>query len=350
MLEFSGGAEQWDELIQLAPDYTFLQSYAYGNFQKAIDKEVKRWVFLGGEDNRDSVLLFQTNSVHARRGNILQLRHGPIPTPYFLELGQQEQLTAITRFLAELKQLGESTKADFIRLQVLQITETELGEIFRKAMREAGFRAANIHNIDAEKTLVLDINRSEDEILAGMRKQTRYYIRRAKKDGVEVSVSSDPEAVADFFRVHADTVSRQDFVSFSEDYYQKFLKLMPAKVIRAHYKGEVIAAAIVVFYGVKAFYSEGGSLTKYSKIPGSYAVQWRAIELAKEFGCASYNFWGGVLPHDAPPNYPWLGIDLFKRGFGGERVEYLHAQDLGLTWKYKFTRAWELLERKRRGY
>jgi lipid II:glycine glycyltransferase (peptidoglycan interpeptide bridge formation enzyme) len=39
-----------------------------------------------------------------------------------------------------------------------------------------------------------------------------------------------------------------------------------------------------------------------------------------------YNFWG-VAPIDSK-DHRFSGISIFKRGFGGEDVQYLHAQDL----------------------
>jgi lipid II:glycine glycyltransferase (peptidoglycan interpeptide bridge formation enzyme) len=55
-------------------------------------------------------------------------------------------------------------------------------------------------------------------------------------------------------------------------------------------------------------------------------IQWEAIKEAKKRGMTRYNFWG-VAPENNP-DHRFAGLSLFKRGFGGEDFEYLHAQDL----------------------
>ena len=39
-----------------------------------------------------------------------------------------------------------------------------------------------------------------------------------------------------------------------------------------------------------------------------------------------YNFWG-VAPEDQK-DHRFYGLSVFKRGFGGQDVDYLHAMDL----------------------
>jgi len=65
--------------------------------------------------------------------------------------------------------------------------------------------------------------------------------------------------------------------------------------------------------------------------PGNYLLQWEAIKEAKKRGMKKYNFWG-VAPLDSK-DHRFSGISIFKRGFGGEDVQYLHAQDLIINHK-----------------
>jgi lipid II:glycine glycyltransferase (peptidoglycan interpeptide bridge formation enzyme) len=343
----------WETELLTAANFTFLQGWQYGELWQDIGYQRRRFLV---EEGGKRVLLFQVAVVSARRGKVLQLRHAPIFLRGFSELTPELQRQVVTETLNFLKDLAKSYNCDFIRLQAL--VELESQNPLLAEIKRAGFKPAHIHNIDAEKTLILDITPEAETLLGNMRKQTRYYIRRAEKDGVSVKLYTDISAVDRFFKIHEDTTQRQNFVSYSLDYYRKsfaYANSIPesklrAEVFLAEYQGVEIAGAIVVFMGEKAFYSDGGSLTAYSKIPASYAIQWRAIQRAKELGCKSYNFWGGVSPDKENTNYPWYGIDLFKRGFGGERVDYMHAHDLGLTWKYNLTRIWETIEKTRRGY
>ncbi len=350
----------WNSQIITAPEFSFLQSWEFGELQKDLGNDVLRYSLVDSQNNI-TMAYFQLIFISAKRGNILQLRHAPVFTNDFKDLDQDSQEAVIKKLIIIIKELGQEKSCDFIRIQPLIHLKSQLAEILNTQIKSIGFKPSNIHNIDAEKTLILDISKDDDTLLENMRKQTRYYIRRAKRDGVTVSISKDIKDLEKFYEIHHDTTVRQEFSSYSLDYYKDFFKNLNAtsaeadsqikmEVFLADYQGEKIAGALIIFFGDKAFYSDGGSLTKYSKIPASYRIQWKAIQRAKELGCKTYNFWGGVSPDKENTSYPWYGIDLFKRGFGGERVEYLHAHDLGLSWKYNLTRMWEFIEKTRRGY
>jgi len=337
-------AESWNKLVMSSPNYSFLQSQQQGEIALAQGYRVARYAVLAGDS---PALIFQLNFINARRGKIAQLRHGPLLTKHFHSLDMQMRQQVLAFFKQQLKQIAGTAGMDYIRVQSLEAeVASSLGGI-----------SAQIHNIDAEKTLVLDISKPNEELLQNMRKQTRYSINKAGKMGVTIREDSSAAGVAEFYEIHKDTTMRQKFISYDLEYYQKAFSCYNAggSELRSHvllvdYEGKTIAGAIIIIFGQKAFYSDGGSLTEFAKIPASYAIQWHAINLAKAAGCVSYNFWGGVSPDKNDTNYPWYGIDLFKRGFGGERVEYMHPRDLPLTPRYAMVWLWELIEKTRRGY
>jgi len=86
----------------------------------------------------------------------------------------------------------------------------------------------------------------------------------------------------------------------------------------------------------------------FSKIPASYVVQWRSILEARKRGINLYNFYG-IAPDDKP-NHPWRGITLFKKGFGGREINYIHAHDLPVSPMYLVPRTIEAIRTKMRGY
>ena len=76
-------------------------------------------------------------------------------------------------------------------------------------------------------------------------------------------------------------------------------------------------------------------ISPLTKIFANYAVGFDNIALAeaKKREMKTYNLWGDVAD-DKLANHRFAGPSLFKRGFGGEQVAYLHARDLPLSWKY----------------
>jgi len=73
---------------------------------------------------------------------------------------------------------------------------------------------------------------------------------------------------------------------------------------------------------------------------------WEAILEAKRRDCERFNLWG-VAPKDET-RHRFASLSVFKRGFGGEEVEYLPAHDLPLTPRYKAIRIFEIFRKRLR--
>ena len=248
--------------------------------------------------------------------------------------------------IKHVRTLAHQEKCSFIRFSPLQIKTPE----HEKVWRDFGFRAAPIH-MHPELAWILDITPTEEELLKNMRKTTRYSIRKAEKDGVEIVKSTAPDDIEKFWTVYQPTVDRQHFVPFSKNYLRKefevFAEQGSAALFFATYRGEVISAAFIVFNPWSAFYHHGASDPKYTNVPASQLVQWHAILEAKRRGCVKYNFWG-IAPEDAT-KHPWAGLTRFKRGFSGYAEEYIHAKDLVLGPRYWLNYSIEKVRKIRRG-
>jgi lipid II:glycine glycyltransferase (peptidoglycan interpeptide bridge formation enzyme) len=202
--------------------------------------------------------------------------------------------------------------------------------------------------MDAELCWVLDIDQPEDVLLASMRKTTRYEVRRAEKLGVTVRVSTELEDLDAFLRLYKETAKRRGFVAHEgvAEEFEVFGRENRAIILLGLYEGTLLAGALILFSPHQAIYHHGASMS--TKIPASYLVQWRAIREAKKRGLKLYNFWG-IAPEDNP-NHPWRGLTLFKKGFGGRTVSFLHAQDLVISSWYAVPRIVEVIEERIRGY
>jgi peptidoglycan pentaglycine glycine transferase (the first glycine) len=168
---------------------------------------------------------------------------------------------------------------------------------------------------------------------------------------VEITMSADPADIEKFWPVYQATVERQHFTPFGKEGLKKELELFAkdgeVAFFFGTYQGEIIAAAIIIFYNGQAFYHHSGSIQRSKEINASYLLQWRVIQEAKRRGCTLYNFWG-ISPDDKPA-HPWAGLSLFKKGFGGFAEEYLHAQDKPLSAKYALNYVIETGRRIKRG-
>jgi len=325
-----------------------LDSWNWGEFQKKEGNKIWR---LGIYDGGELAGVALVVKVKARRGTFLFVPHGPnIINPKSPPCGRSpEGRQTLNILLIKLKNIAKKEKASFIRIASICLKDEENIKVFRGL----GFRKAPIH-IHPELTWELDIKLSEEEILSGMRKTTRYLIRQAQKNPeIELVKSKKVEDLEKFQEIYSETAKRHKFVPFSLDYLKnQFSSFSPDNqilILLGKYQGEIISSAIIIYWQGIGFYHHGASLSKYNsnKVPVSYLLQWEAIKEAKKRGCKKYNFWG-IAPAELK-KHPWYGLTLFKMGFGGYKKEYLKTQDLPLSWKYWLTYVFEKLRKTKRG-
>ena len=327
----------WDKFHEENPTHSFLQSWNWGEFNEAMGHRVFRLgVFDGGELNGTALVI----KIAARRGSFLFVPHGPVFENSKFEIRNSEIL------ISYLKNIAKAERCSFIRISPILQNTAENKKLFKKI----GFRKAPIH-MHAELMWLLDISKSEQELLRGMRKTTRYSINKAETDGVTIEKSEKMTDVEKFNEIYQATVNRQHFAPFSFDYLKKefeaFSKDGKISLFFAKYQGEIVSAAMITYEKNEAFYHQGASNHKFPKITPSQLIQWKIIKDVKKRGCKVYNFWG-ISPDDKP-NHPWHGLSLFKKGFGGNALELLPAQDLIISPKYWLNFVVEKIRKIKRG-
>lgn len=314
----------WDSFVKCYSPMALFQSWAWGEVERRLGHTIWR---LGWYDQDALAAVAQVQKVSARRGTFLHVRHGPI---------LNDQKVAVWKMVLEdLKKLAGEQHVWFIRISAQLPPDRE------KIFRTLGFVSAPIHAMDAELCWVLDLNKNEEELLAGMRKTTRYEIRRAQKMGITIDTG-----LKDFFALYTQTSQRHGFVPHSGIREELEVFGNNAIVLNAVFEGKTIASAIILFWGDQAVYHHGASIQ--SKIPASYLLQWEAIREAKKRGKKLYNFWG-IAPEDKI-NHPWRGITLFKKGFGGRQMEFMHAQDYPVSPLYLIPKTIESIRKRLKRY
>ncbi|MBI2031800.1 MAG: peptidoglycan bridge formation glycyltransferase FemA/FemB family protein [Candidatus Levybacteria bacterium] len=304
---------EWENFMISHPEGNFLHSWCWGEFHEALGKPVQRTGFYNNEKLLGAVL---SAIEDAKRGKYLTVAGGPII--------EWDDKRLVKTFFDEIKKIAILNDCVFIRIRPQLISDNFSKNIFK----ENGFINAPMH-LHAELTSQLDITKSEEELLKNMRKTTRYEIKKAQSLKIEIKENTDPKEIRQFYQLQIQTSKRQRFVPFSYKYlYEQFKEFAENNMVilyKAKIKNKTLAEAFIIFYGKEAVYHYGASTDDGKKYPGAYLIQWRAIQEAKKRGMTRYNFWG-VSPIDKP-KHRFHGLSLFKRGFGGEDVEYLHAQD-----------------------
>lgn len=333
----------WETFLTEVEEKSFLQSWNWGDFQKAMGNKIWRLGIYKGSKLLSVALVIK---IEAKRGKFLFLPHGPAIKIQNCSLNFKTEILKV--LLNQLKRIAKQENCSFVRIAPIWQRNEENQKIFK----DLAFREAPLH-MHPELTWQLDITLPEQELLMGMRKTTRYLIKQGlKNDELNIEKSRNLKDIEIFNALYQETVARHHFVGFSLDYlkneFQAFSPDNQILIFVAKYKQECLASSLIIFWQEIAFYHQGASSQKYSKIPASYLLQWEAIKEAKKRGCKVYNFWG-IAEQDSK-KHPWWGLTLFKKGFGGYAKAYLKTQDLPLSFKYWLTFSFEKLRKKKRGF
>ena len=321
----------WEDFVLSQNPQTFLQSWDWGETNEKTSSKILRVGFYRENELVGVCLLIKEN---AKRGPHLVLPAGPLLNWNDIKLANF--------FVETIKSLAKKEKVWFVRVRP-EIMDTEENRIL---FSKLGFISAPMH-LHAENTWILDITKSEDELLAGMRKTTRYLVKKGEKSDLKIEISDDPGLARTLYELQKETALRHGFVGFPENLFRNeieiFAKDNMAKVFYCKNGKEILAIAIIIFYGDTAYYHFSASVSGHNELPFSYFLQWEIIKEAKKRGIKHYNFWG-IAPN-SNPKHRFAGVTLFKTGFGGERVDWLHAHDLPVSPLYYLTYTFETCRR-----
>lgn len=159
-------------------------------------------------------------------------------------------------------------------------------------------------------TAVINLEKTEDEILAFMKPKGRYNIKVARKNDVIVrDVEKSDENIKEYYKLMLETTSRDSFAWNSLDYYTTFLRSLDnSKLLLAYKKDKVIAWWIFTFDDEVSIYYYWASTSdkQYRNMMAPYLLQWTAIEIAKDISSKLYDFLWVATPWDTGSELAWV--------------------------------------------
>ena len=252
----------------------------------------------------------------AKRGRYLEIPCGP--------LIDWKNKKSAKEIFEKISETAKKEKCVFVRIRPQLIKDTETMQL----LKDLGLKIAPMH-LAAEHTVIIDLRKTEDELLADMRRQTRYEVRRALKQGIIVEKDNSEEIFKEFRKIQASTAKRQGFVPpnlktllAEREAFGNQIAIYTAKTS----EGKPIAYGMIIKDGKEGDYYEAASTELNRKMPGAYALLWQAMRDLKADGYERFNLWGIAPP--GQPNHRYAGVTTFKTGFGGKVVEYVPAHDM----------------------
>ncbi len=226
-------------------------------------------------------------------------------------------------FWDELLNIAQENRCIYIKIEPNWQKNSE----YVTEIKKLGLRKSPL-SIQPDTTLLLDLTKSEQDLLKEMKSKGRYNIKIAQKYGITYQrfTAKDKnfeQALQGFYQLLKDTAKRDKFGVHTYEYYEKLLqKLSPHGQLYLAYQNDMILAGIIaVVYGNTTTYYYGASASIARETMATYGLQWQVIGEAKKAGFSVYDFLG-IAPDDAKTNHPWRGVTDFKKKFGGSVYSY----------------------------
>lgn len=368
----------WDEFLLNQPTQVglFPQSSSWLDFQEALGKKV--W-HLGLEKTKENHLVgicgliknplpFSYSYLYSPRGPVFNYnfqafdyRHiFEVTRDYIKDMAPKERaLFWCFEPMANLAPLPRQTSG------YGSGTGIEATSLHTHRGRHLISRARSTLSRQPKQTTIVDLSLTEDVLCSRLHEKTRYNMRLALRRGVEIRNSltlPSPTGRGDggegelekFLELLKATAKRDKFKTHAPDYYRLMLNVLGCRASRpvlenvirktandtggdadgrittikmyiklwlAYVGKEVVAGAIVGYFGDTATYLHGASSYEHRQLMAPNLLHWEIMKAAKQAGYKKYDFWG-------IDEKKWPGLTRFKRGFAGHEVLYPGTFDL----------------------
>jgi lipid II:glycine glycyltransferase (peptidoglycan interpeptide bridge formation enzyme) len=302
----------WDGFVSQASDGSLLQAWAWGSLKARYGWRVTRFFWSEGEQPLAAISVLRRGLPgglaldYAPRGPVLNGR-----------------LQLWAPFWQALRERLAADGGTVLKLDPEWVSEAE-----RAILTETGGRPGR-HPIQHQATMTVDIS-GGDAAMMRFKESTRRNIRAGERQGITVEGSDASAAMDHFYSLLQQTAEREGFKIRSRAYYQDLLALFrergQVRIYLARHREQLLAGAVMLFYGRKLIYLFGGTGLEGKELKPGYLLHWRAIQEGQQRGCVTYDMWG--VPLNPEPGHPGYGYYVFKSRFNGDLVRYIGIFDL----------------------
>lgn len=301
---------------------SFLQSWEWGEMQKVQGRKVAR-VAVG--DGDEIALAAQVIWHELPFGfSYAYVPFGPVVAKKILA-DEKMMREAIHLFVNEIK---KTLNGSFLFLEPDWLKDSEEEQVLLPMFCDAGCRISQ-KRIQPERTLVIDLRQTEDELLKQMEKSTRYNIGYAERGGVTIrELPPTQETAKLLFHFLQNRAEAKEFFVHPMRHYEALAKVFGTnegsggriRFFGAYYKDTCIGMNAIIFFGRTATNLLSGVNRAYSNLKAANLLRWHAMQEAKKAGCVAFDQWG--------ISERFAGVSAFKRGFGGEEIQRIPSLHL----------------------
>lgn len=235
-------------------------------------------------------------------------------------------------------------------------TSTEDRDFFNYGLKTVSFAdklklKKNKVDIQPPDSTLVDLTRTEEEILEKMHQKWRYNIRLSERKGVKINryLGNDinlSTKIDKFYELTKETNARDGNSSHAKSYYLDLIKSSAEQIALgkdvpvislyiAEHEGDEIASIMTLFSHDEAIYLYGASSNNKRNLMPNHLLQWTAMRDAKAYGSKFYDMYG-MPPEGKDEHHPMHGLYMFKANFGGKIIHRTGSWDIPTSFWYKF--------------
>ena len=294
-----------------------LQSFEWGEFRKKTKIKILRCAELKNNKLENAYQI----SVH-------KTPNFPYKIGYF-----PKGILPSDTLINELINTGNSNSISFIQLEpnIFKSKNAVLPDKLKKSF----------HPLFTKYTFILDLTKTEDELMKNMHQKTRYNIRLSEKKGVKVEIDNSDKSFKEYLKLTEETTKRQKFYAHDQTYHRTLWDTignkkneqfnpnkLQANLLKASYNNKTLVTYILFTFKDKLYYPYGASSNEHRDVMASQAAMWGSIKFGKKLGLNTFDMWGAANVSEPKKNDPYYGFHRFKQGFGAELTEFIGSYDL----------------------
>lgn len=330
----SGKAEDpdWDAFLALTPCGHHLQTSLWAQVKAAVGWRAARVIVMRADGivAGGQMLIRPLPLV----GSVGYMPRGPV------DISEDPKVEQIL-----MQQLHQLAKAH--RVQYMVVQPPPGGEPLAHRLPNWGFRPSRV-NAMPTATVLIDLSKGLDGVLAEMKEQTRKNIRRGLRRGIVVREGTESD-LRNVYRFVVATSERQKGPVYPEVHIHELWRVLHPrgylKLFVAEHEGEAVSTQIVIPFRDTVYFKTFGWSGKHANLKPNDVLIYKAFEWAAsagyrycdlegiEMAAANALLRGRRLPEEIrqTPAY-------FKLGFGGQVTlfpgPYDYVSNPALRWSY----------------
>lgn len=200
---------------------------------------------------------------------------------------------------------------------------------YKETFLKHGFKYEDHLNI------FVDLTKTEDQLWKEIHQKRRNEVKKAKNNGVYVSVDVDIHSLKVGYNILYNVYKKIGLPLVSYNIFEELFnysgKNEGLKIFSAYYNNEIIGVMFALCYKSVIYDWYAGAKTEYlNKCPNDL-IPWEVMRWAKSKGYSLFDFGGA-----GKPNVPY-GVRDYKMKFGGQLVNYGRYTKILRPYLYKIS-------------